>query len=366
MTGIRAELPMTNSVSFWKIVFSGLILALHCGVAKGGYIAVEFFFLVSGFLLAETYYRSEKKGSPLSYIKKRWHRLFPMYAASMLIYMLVFFWVTMPADVTGGCDIFYYLLRSIAGCWQQILMLHVWGTQVLIPVNPMCWYVAALFWTGILLYLLLRLIPADRLKWLLPLISIFILGCYFRRYGCLDFWELHRSVSVGGREIPVVGDSMMRAIAEMSLGISLYYLRKGVSGKLPERLKKVFLTVEPIGYVVIIAVVFRWGYTRWDFLLLAVLCVLVFISFLPHEQAWLNSKWVKRFSGWTYSVYLNQGVFIILLSHWLVPAGASEIGRWLILSGYIIVFSIIIQRLAEYLAGWHIVWGRRIFDERKK
>ena len=43
-----------NSISFWRIIFTLLIVMLHCGYTQGGYIGVEFFFLVSGFLLANT------------------------------------------------------------------------------------------------------------------------------------------------------------------------------------------------------------------------------------------------------------------------------------------------------------------------
>ena len=57
-------------ISFWKFIFSLLIVALHLGIKhpnvlyrfKGGSIGVEFFFIVSGYLFCYKCLKTEDDG----------------------------------------------------------------------------------------------------------------------------------------------------------------------------------------------------------------------------------------------------------------------------------------------------------------
>ncbi len=334
---------MKNSIDFWKIVFTVLIIALHCGVSFGWCMGVEFFFLVSGFLLAKSSYNVKKQRSVWSYIKNRLIRLYPTYFVSMIVYIIVFLLINKPDNISENT--FIYLLENIVGSWKPILMLQPFGKSEFIPMNPNGWYVAALFWVSILLFIVLKYVSRKIIKIILPIVSIIILGIYCVEYGCMDFWETHRRLVIGGTSYEIVADSIFRAISLMSIGIILYFIWDKYNERIKGKILNVFIIFEMIGYIIVIVTSFFVGYTRLDFILLVILCFCVFVSFLPHNRAWIYSKTIKKISGWTYSIYLNQGVFIICLAPIILPSDLNILLKFIITLLCICIYSIFMDTI---------------------
>ncbi len=75
-------------IEAWRFIFSLYIVIYHVcghvyGIRSGGYISVDVFFIISGYLLA--YVQIEKNRSPIQYLKGRFLRLFPMYIIAFVI-----------------------------------------------------------------------------------------------------------------------------------------------------------------------------------------------------------------------------------------------------------------------------------------
>lgn len=76
-----------SSLDFWRIVFTYLIVALHYGYSVGWKLGVEFFFILSGMLLAAEC--NIKKTGFKQYVWKRIRRLYPHYIFSFFVFVLI-------------------------------------------------------------------------------------------------------------------------------------------------------------------------------------------------------------------------------------------------------------------------------------
>ena len=86
----KRDYCLENSIYIWRIVFTVLIMVMHFNnvyskiyenphITGGWYIAVEFFFIVSGYLLMVRAEANGKEESALRYTARRFMKLYPEY-----------------------------------------------------------------------------------------------------------------------------------------------------------------------------------------------------------------------------------------------------------------------------------------------
>ena len=330
-----------NSISFWRIIFTLLIIMLHCGFTQGGYIAVEFFFLVSGFLLAKGYY-GDKHTSLKQYIKKRIQRLYPMYFVTAMVF-LVFFSILDFASRDFSVRLFFIdLIEKTATNWKSVLMLQLFGSGP-IDINAPAWYVAALFWVALLYFILMKLLPKKAFVVFTAVTSGAVLICCFIFIGHLDLWE---------EKTLFISQGVFRAYAEIGLGILIYVIKEKLSEK--QINSKIAFIVELIGYVAILVATAFTRHTRLDYLLLLIMAVCVFLSFSEHRGAFFRNKIVTTISGYTYGVYMNHSFFVVLLLIFGIPFNnAPQIVNllWIVLCATVcgVVFESLIRLIMKKL-----------------
>lgn len=142
-------------INLLKFIFILIVCFHHTGwwssVMHHGYIVVEFFFIVSGYFLYQTYFK--KHLSPKEYFIKRVERIYPTYLLILGVYLL--FSILFPQFFTP-----YNTREWIIAAAKDVLLLQSVGVQVTEMVlprfNPSDWYVSSFFWGSILLYCLLK------------------------------------------------------------------------------------------------------------------------------------------------------------------------------------------------------------------
>ncbi|NIJ31696.1 acyltransferase family protein [Sphingomonas oligoaromativorans] len=111
-----------------------VVMLYHIGIASGhpqlapfGFLAVDLFFMMSGFVIAKAYEPRLRDGLPFrAFVGLRIGRIYPMLAAGVLIGAAV-------AAVRGGpASIGVAALRSL-------LLLPDWSGHLLFPLNPVLW-----------------------------------------------------------------------------------------------------------------------------------------------------------------------------------------------------------------------------------
>ena len=174
-----------------------------------GYLAVDLFFILSGFVLWWTYgaaFRDQGRAAIGPFIIRRFARLFPLHLAVMLA-MAAFAAALALSGRTLGPQ---YPLAELPA---QLLLVQNWGLSDRLAWNDPAWSISA-EWAA---YLALALVGAaaarlDRGPWRFPLQAAAIagaLGAYFALTGRTGI----------GEDIAATG--LIRCLAEFSIGVLL-------------------------------------------------------------------------------------------------------------------------------------------------
>lgn len=163
--------------------------------AKAGYLGVDIFFVLSGFVIAYNY-SGIRRSAYLPYLWKRLARIYPLHIAALLFFGLTLPWNGFTTDISVGA-----LMKSL-------LMVHAWALPVAKIWNSPSWSISA-EWAAYLAFPLISF-AAGRVKaYAIPAILVL-----FALFFCL--------VEFG----PWPGDSMaygMHRIAfEFTAGVLLF------------------------------------------------------------------------------------------------------------------------------------------------
>ena len=283
-----------NFIYLYKIVFTIAIFHLHYyawyGMKTGGwYIGVDFFFLLSGFLLSDEFF--EKKRLNLSiteWIKHKVKRLWPHYIVSLMILIIAMH------DVS----IYKALLEAI---WMNFACL---GNNI----NTPDWYVVVLFWIEIIYFILFKYIlkknRCSRYSVINGVICLFVYSILIIRMGNIDLWTNVKGI------IPM---GLVRGFCGIGVGMSLREIstKKYFENKCGNSSFNKFFTMLLVSIILILT--YKKAWSRWDLVALIIYCVVVLISFkcyLPNKV----SCHIQTLSRLSYPAYLNQTFLIKVFS----------------------------------------------------
>lgn len=295
-----------DSLGFWRTVCTYMIVALHYGYSTGWKLAVEFFFIVSGFLMAYEY--DEKRTPYKLYIKKRVLRLWPHYIFSFIVFIVFY-------TLRQGYS-FTQLLVEIKHSVLEIFMVQILGLGDYASNHGAVWYVSSLFVSSIILYavldiknrhvdnkniMLMRLSTGQQ-----TLLLLFIIMGYCSKFifgdMCIATYESKYGLSL----IP----GLIRGISEMSVGIESYLLGAWLDNKgFFNKYRGLWIGLE----LMIIASTIIYTYYRLDRYVLVIMMFAVSVIigfFVEHNEAF--SKLTSKFSRYTYPIYLNHPIVLII------------------------------------------------------
>lgn len=286
-----------NMIYIWRIVFANMIAFFHfdnvyniskeLGMLNGWYISVDFFFIVSGFLLYHQS-KSNKYTSNVIYIKDKIFSIYPIY---ILCFAITFIFKT-ANEPTGRVARLYDSFWEIV-CLQSIGLNRGWNY-----INPTAWYISAFLICSFFLFFLLKNYEKVTVNFLIPLSIIVFYSWFYRNGAVLDF--------VIGIEGFFINGALMRGIADMGLGVIAAHL----NSYLVENAKNKVLwkSMSIIGILFVIVHSLKNGYSAHDFPMAFILCICVAIGFLPNEKIKVPGL-IKYWSKATLGVYLIHEVF---------------------------------------------------------
>ena len=292
-----------NSIVIWRIVFAYVIMFYHFDNKYlltlnlpgniGWYIGVEFFFVVSGFLLYSKLdeYRG-RFSSGLSFMINRFKKIYPLYfLAFALCFILIWIrdnWSLHDAAWNGGTHIFEMLALQGAGLdmgWDYI--------------NNTGWFVSILFISEFIIYHCLVKWKDTTENFLLP---ITIIVC---------FSYLYRNMNGIGAASQTTGFyenwGLMRGLLDMSMGVMVARWSKELSKNVKNTQALRFLG--SAGFVLVLIVSLFIGNTSLDFVYLIIISVSVALAFLPSKSKVFDSKAIRMWSNTTLCLYLFHDMF---------------------------------------------------------
>ena len=331
-----------KSIEMYRFLFSIVIAFYHYRSMIGGsffsagYVVVEFFFILSGFLIAATLSKRinitqeyDVGASSLSFIVGKIKNLYPHYLFSVIVYYFVS--VAFLNNYTFKTVLRYGL--------SEVLLLKMTGIfNTDFNGNGADWYVSALMIASFLLgYLLLRY-KNSFLYFIAPSLSIGLYTYLYNNYGHLGTIFSFRLNTFSGT---------LRAIAGMSLGCICYCIYNYINvhyNVMTKRSEVQATILEICCLIIIFGRFFITAKTSIDFMLLPVFSYLIIATFLKAGfiSKLFDNNISLRLGGLSYAIFLNHSIirdifkvidlpkYPKMLFYILVVIGMSIATNWLV------------------------------------
>lgn len=304
-----------QTIDLLRFLFSVVIVIHHSryllgdenSMFLGGSLAVEFFFLVSGYLMMATIAKKNRDDTGACIPKETFgylkHKLRSFYPEVMLAWFVGFLFASM-----ASWDGIKEVAKRFLNCFAEAFLLFSFGMSTK-NVNPATWYLSSMLIFMVILYPLLRKYPAAMKYLVMPLSAMFLLG-----WLCME--DKHPRNPTKWLGFTYKGN--LRALAELELGALCFFATQKIRKLSFNRWGKWILTaVEVSCYVVSVLYMFYETPSQRDLFFILLLCLGVCLSFsgqtllinLPESRLIF---WLGKFS---FPLYLCHYYYAVNLNN---------------------------------------------------
>lgn len=340
-----------NSITVWRILFTYMILifhfdnkyciSTHFDLTIGWYIAVEFFFIVSGYLLYTNLDKlSMKCRSGWDYFVHRFAKIYPYYLCAFLFSFAFYF-------ITKSSFSIKEMIAILSNDFFEIFALHGIGlNDGWTYINNSSWYISIMLISGLIIYHCLIKWKDSFCNFIAPLIII------------VSFSNLYRNMQCIGACVETTGVytnlPLMRGLADMCLGIFAARLTTYIK----INIKRIPL-IRPLGlfgFLFVIICSLKYGNSTTDFLYALILTVSIGIAFLPSSNKFLQFRPLQYWSSITMSMYFVHDAFrtFIFPAYLGLPNRLTQ--KFLYLGLYLVVVTVF-GALFDAFVKWLIQLG---------
>jgi len=325
-----------NSLSIWRIVFTFVIMLFHLVngtyfyekysmIKYHWYIAVEFFFILSGYLLMK-HADSNENETCLEYIKNRVFRLYPEYIIAFSVMCCVRAYNT-------GLNIFKIIIPN----WLELFMLHSVGTNTFPYINNPAWYVSALLIGSYFIYYLIKHHKQIYLYLIGPLGVVLIFGYMYREYERLE--NFYHTEGILGNT------ALLRAFMGLTIGVYAYLISEKYKNVRINKIVRSGLEVFLFAGILIFALLVEDG--CYDFLFLPLFAIGIILASGDSMLGQISKNKIIRFlDKKSYTMYLSHFAAISFLGFFLKM---SEMWKWWYIIIYILI-TVILSVIYSYFA----------------
>lgn len=287
------EQQRNYSIDFLKLLFTVVIVLHHSRLFREsllrGYVAVEFFYFISGYFICLTFKKNITVGQ---FVKARLRKLFPGYLTAFILISIAFLAVN------------EYSYDAWYGPLLEALMLQSIGIPKSRGINYPLWYLSVLFYGGTLIYIMLRTIKK---RWFNILGGIIV----FLTYGFLIFHE--QGVESWGTVAGIIHVPFWRGVSDLIIGVWICNISKPLANKFSRTCISINL-LQLVSFIASITLLFLPG--KLDFIAIASFAVLVYSStiqggVLDHLG---RSALFRKCYPYQYYVFLNHALAVLVCS----------------------------------------------------
>ncbi len=289
-----------------KFIFALIIADFHfnSGVFKGGRIAVEGFFMISGYLMMCSLSRDRSRDSiAISTCKFIWKKY------KSLFYFLF------PSAIIAFCVCSYFRKLAPLKIFQRLGLLlfeifPMYGTGLQGEyVVGISWYLSSMLIALAILYPLTKRFRRSFTLLCCPFVVIFGYGVLAHYFG---------SMAVNYQYIPetIFNSGIIRGLAGCSLGCLLYEASSVVSSKEPTKIARIIFTIaEVCAFAYFIYQMCVLPKTIYDFISIVAIFIFLWIgiSGLSYTSYLWRFKWTKALGTISTLIVLNHYYWNALL-----------------------------------------------------
>lgn len=295
-----------------KFIYAIVIVLLHSHVLGnfgykeytimgGGYVAVELFFIISGFLMAKHLNQNIKKiddvvFSTLNFIKRKIEIILPFY---LVAFFICFFIIHIPNRMNINL-----LMEDMLKTSLDFFLLTASGLNWLNPVGP-AWYISAMLFTMLIFY---PIMISYKNKF--TFIFAPILVCFL--YGFILQTRHNISAATVFQGFVYVG--VLRSIAGIALGCICYEVSNKMKNLEFTKIGKALISFIEVGlYSISLYLMQKYQFSKIDFIIIFMFAVAVTFSF--SEKTY--TKYIKSptiLNKLSLNIYLVHGALIGLVN----------------------------------------------------
>jgi peptidoglycan/LPS O-acetylase OafA/YrhL len=301
---IESLTPLRGVAALWVVAYHFDAIVDHLaprttGLVSRGYLWVDFFFLLSGFVICHVYgdrLSGPTRGRELRpYVAARFSRIYPLHLFALLL--LVGLWWGAPLAAPALARSLPYGTFTPATLPQNLALVHAHGTTPGISWNVPSWSIAAEWWTYLVAVFLVPLVHA-RAGWRAG--AAVVLGTA----GLTALERLHP-----GGSLDVTFDyGWLRCLLGFVVGVGLYQAYRAGVGARVLRTDAAFAAAG----LLVLTLLHR---TPADALLVPAFSLLLLAAARNAGRAsrLLATRPMRFLGEVSYSVYLMQGVWLVVL-----------------------------------------------------
>jgi peptidoglycan/LPS O-acetylase OafA/YrhL len=325
LRGIAALIVVVHHFAYYTLPQTGKFVSSYSHFFKNGYLCVDFFFILSGFIMAHVYandfYGQVNKSDYWKYLRARFARIYPLHLFTLLVLVGLEFIKMIAGSSHAFTDKF-----NLTALFANVFLLQAFDLNCP-PLfwcstywNEPAWSISVEFIIYVIfpfiLYFILRLKPrSDLIACVGTLIALFLLIKFTR--GNLD---------------SIIGlPSIFRCSLEASMGVITYKIHQRIN----YQNQVIPMAVKAIAIVWILGVMHSWtdnyrGIHDW---LILPACALLILAMsnrsYPASAKILNSRILIYLGTISYSIYMVHWCLSELLKTIWLSRLEANFGRGL-------------------------------------
>lgn len=302
-----------KGIDFLKLLFTIMIMLFHSGKAfLGGYIAVDFFFIVSGFLMASK--MSNKKSDDNSSLgEDALHFIIHKAIGIFPYYVIAFIFSSITYSLYANLTLNQFILKLIKSPYN-FFMLEMAGNYDMGFRVRASWYISAMLISMLVLYPLRKKYESVFDNILAPLIFLFFIGYAYQQGKGVGNFVVEYDMNI------LMYRGLLRSFAEISLGCIVYKATSYLNRKSFNKITYLFIVLlELFGYIATFIGAYKYKRTDLDLALIFYLALSVSITFSNHSflTKICRSKIYLYFGQLSLMLYLSHEAVRVYLMRYL-------------------------------------------------